>query len=285
MVDKIAAAQSDRQGTKHVVVTLSQMPQIILVEDNITNQRLGLVQLKWLGYSAQAVNSGYLAIQAISEKQYDLVLMDCNMPEMDGYEATRRIREAEIATGHHIPIVALTASAQDKDRLACIAAGMDDYMSKPIDIDLLGTIIARWIGTGIDKVDASGLQPIQESTNQQAFPTLDHKAFDKVRELMLGAGPNVFVESIDEFITYSATMLVKLRKAVLNVDEHEVNQIAHTLKSSTASYGANYLSFLCRDLEARARAGSVDSFGDYLIRIESEFQNVRTALLIERDRE
>src|ERR1700690_1341522 len=100
MIDMIAAVSYDRQSAKEAVKVL---PNILLVEDNLTNQRLALVQLKWLGFRAEAVDSGKQAMQAIVEKQFDLILMDCNMPGMDGFESTRQIRDAETVTGLHIP--------------------------------------------------------------------------------------------------------------------------------------------------------------------------------------
>ena len=120
-------------------------PQILLVEDNLINQRLGLVQLKWLGYIGEIAATGQAAIQAVAKTQYRLVLMDCQMPDMDGLEATRLIRSAEIGTGRHVPIVALTASGLPEDRNACVAAGMDGFLAKPIDIDQLGDMITHWM--------------------------------------------------------------------------------------------------------------------------------------------
>ena len=120
---------------------------ILLVEDNSINQRLGLLQLKKLGYQAEAVSSGHEAITAIAQGHYALVLMDCQMPEMDGYEATGHIRQMESTTGNHIPIIALTANAMPSDRQACLAAGMDDYLSKPVRMEELRAMLERWSTT------------------------------------------------------------------------------------------------------------------------------------------
>ena len=121
---------------------------ILLVEDNLMNQRLGLLQLKKLGYQAEAVSNGHEAVTTVALGRYALVLMDCQMPEMDGFEATVQIRQQELGTSTHIPIIALTANAMPSDRQACLAAGMDDYLSKPVRMEELRAMLERWITPG-----------------------------------------------------------------------------------------------------------------------------------------
>ena len=118
---------------------------VLVAEDNAINQRLALAQLRKLGYKADVVANGHDAVEAVTSGIYSLVLMDCQMPEMDGFTATRAIRALEEHTDHHVPIVAMTANAMDGDREACIAAGMDDYLSKPVRIDDLGRMLERWL--------------------------------------------------------------------------------------------------------------------------------------------
>jgi CheY-like chemotaxis protein len=124
-----------------------QTQPILLVEDTLTNQRLGLLQLKRLGYQAEAVSSGREAVTAVAQGRYTLVLMDCMMPEMDGFEATTAIRQQELETGTHIPIIALTASAMRGDRQKCFDAGMDDSLSKPVRMEDLCAMLERWSTT------------------------------------------------------------------------------------------------------------------------------------------
>ena len=123
---------------------------VLVAEDNPVNRKLALQQLKKLGYAAHAVADGREAIDAVVRDDYDLVLMDCQMPEVDGFEATREIRRAESARGRHVPIVAMTANALEGDREQCLAAGMDDYLAKPVQLAALRAVVERFVhGIGV----------------------------------------------------------------------------------------------------------------------------------------
>jgi CheY-like chemotaxis protein len=123
---------------------------VLVAEDNPVNRKLALQQLKKLGYAAHAVADGREAIDAVGRDDYDLVLMDCQMPEVDGFEATREIRRAEAARGSHVPIVAMTANALEGDREQCLAAGMDDYLAKPVQLAAMRAVVERFVhGIGV----------------------------------------------------------------------------------------------------------------------------------------
>jgi CheY-like chemotaxis protein len=121
--------------------------RILVVEDNHVNQRLAVKQLQRLGFQATTVSNGREAVDAQARQPYDLILMDVQMPVMDGFEAAAEIRRAEIRSRRHVPIVAMTANALNEDRDACLAAGMDDYVSKPVSLKSLGDVLARWLPT------------------------------------------------------------------------------------------------------------------------------------------
>ncbi|MGH2484624.1 MAG: response regulator, partial [Ktedonobacterales bacterium] len=138
---------------------------ILLAEDNEINQKLAHWQLQRLGYSCHVVASGREALEALATRDYELVLMDCQMPEMDGYEATRAIRANEAGSGKHVPVVAMTANAMQGDRAACIAAGMDDYVTKPVQVEELHAMMERWMPT--ENVSAEATPAPRRPTPQQ----------------------------------------------------------------------------------------------------------------------
>jgi CheY-like chemotaxis protein len=119
--------------------------KVLVAEDNATNQRLALAQLKRLGIVADIANNGREAVEAVQCNNYELVLMDCQMPEMDGFQATRAIRRVQQRSGKHVVIVAMTANAMEGNRETCIAMGMDDYISKPVQFDQLQELLVRWL--------------------------------------------------------------------------------------------------------------------------------------------
>ncbi|HEY0798316.1 MAG TPA: response regulator [Candidatus Baltobacteraceae bacterium] len=119
--------------------------RILIVEDNLVNQRLAMKQLTRLGFSAKIAENGRVAVEALRSEHFDLVLMDLQMPEMDGFTATRLIRKDELHTGRHVPIIAVTADARPEDRIACLASEMDDYLSKPVSLESLRDVLQRWM--------------------------------------------------------------------------------------------------------------------------------------------
>ena len=139
----IAERRIDELATAHRAPGVTG--KVLVAEDNTTNQRLALVQLKRLGIAADVVNNGREAVKAVERHNYELVLMDCQMPEMDGFEATRAIRRVQHRSGKHVIIIAMTANAMEGNRDTCIAMGMDDYISKPVQFDKLAELLAQWL--------------------------------------------------------------------------------------------------------------------------------------------
>jgi CheY-like chemotaxis protein len=122
-----------------------QSLKILLAEDNLVNQKVAMAQLRKLGMRTVTASNGLEAVAEVCRNNYALVFMDCQMPEMDGFEATQKIRNLELKTGHHIPIIGLTAHAMEGDRERCIASGMDDYLSKPTSLERLSKILNKWL--------------------------------------------------------------------------------------------------------------------------------------------
>ena len=260
---------------------------ILLVEDNPANQKVALYQLQKLGYAAQAVGNGREALETLQAVQgsggaHGLILMDCQMPEMDGFTATRLIRQAETLTGQHIPIVAMTANAMQGDREACLAAGMDDYISKPIDLSYLRALLAQWLPS-----DPAALAPapaVNEPPPESsaADSPLDPEALEHLRELQRVSDSNFLEDLIDIYFKDSASLLEALRTAMAEGPLTAIHQAAHRLKSSSVSMGARTLGRLCQELEDLSQNGQREQARVRLQKIEAEYRQVRRALEAEK---
>jgi PAS domain S-box-containing protein len=240
--------------------------KILLAEDNAVNRQLALLLLSKLGYRADVVENGFEALEALERQPYDVVLMDVQMPELDGLEATRRIRQ-RWPLGERPRVIAMTANAMQGDREDCLAAGMDDYLAKPIDPDALSAALARSLPLG---------------TARQAAPSaggpLDPVALERLRA-SLGDGTDEFLQSlVGTFLEDAPRQLEALRTAVAQGDGPTARRAAHTLKSTAAAFGATALSDLCRELEELARDGDVEAAAPLVARVESEYATVASAL-------
>jgi PAS domain S-box-containing protein len=229
--------------------------RILVAEDNVVNQQLALALLKKMGYRADVAATGVEALEALERRDYDVVLMDVQMPEMDGLEASRRIRARWPARGPRI--VAVTASAMADDREICFAAGMDDYLSKPIRVDELVAALAR-------------ARPADEP------PVVDPAALARLAEV--GDEPGFVPAMIDAFAEEAARLLRSLREAVAQGNAEDARRAAHSLKSDARTFGASELERLSLELETRAQGGSLDGATALVERIEAEYERVRTAL-------
>jgi PAS domain S-box-containing protein len=268
--------------------------RILLAEDNPVNQRLGVLQLQKLGFSVTAVGHGKAAFDAYmkSPKGYDLILMDCQMPQMDGFEASRAIRDAEATLDRHVPIVAMTASALQGDREACLAAGMDDYISKPVRWIDLQAVVRRWIAAlpavvasttasttaaTAERSSGGGSEtPAPGPAKAEAGP-LDQTILRSLRRLAPRENPQALAELINTFLDSTAARMPDLRLAVLNRDSLMISQIAHSLKGSTGSFGALRLGGLLGQLEALGKSSVFEGTAERLAEIEAEYELVRVA--------
>lgn len=215
---------------------------VLVVEDNAANQKVALLQLRELGIPAHAVGNGIEALEAVTRTQYALILMDCQMPEMDGIQATKEIRKMETITGKRSPIVAMTAHALASDRLECLTAGMDDYISKPVNQKKLAEVIERWMPrltqSTMDTQDITGdlaskKRPIELETLKKTF------------------GAKVAAELMIDFLADSRRLLQKLDNDLELQDVAALKMDLHELKGMTASLYASEMADLSRLLEKR----------------------------------
>jgi two-component system sensor histidine kinase/response regulator len=245
---------------------------ILLVEDNKVNQLVGSKVLQNLGYSFTIANNGVEAVSAFRSGTYDAIIMDCQMPEMDGYEATAAIRQSE-GSASHIPIIAMTAAAMEGDREKCIAAGMDDFVTKPIRLDAVSTALARWV-----KRSQPEPEDIEEAvTHREEADPLDRSQIELLLSLDDGEG-GVLAEIVTEFLSASGEGRSELLRVLGDGDSQALARAAHTLKGASANVGANKLAEVCGGLELHARQAQIADAEALVDQFETEFARATEAL-------
>jgi PAS domain S-box-containing protein len=245
--------------------------RLLLAEDNAVNRQLALLLLEKLGYRTDVVVNGLGALEALRRQPYDVILMDVEMPEMDGLEAARRIHR-EWPDDERPRIIAMTANAMQGDREICLAAGMDDYVSKPIHSDEL----AEALGRCVPRADGPAVAPQPAPAPTNAGRVLDRVALEQLR---VRAGDRAFmVELVETFVRDAPALLETLRGALEGQDAEQVRRAAHTLKSNARVFGATRLAELCQELEAMARAETLAIAAEFLAQIDGEYARVERAL-------
>ena len=269
--------EKDRRQPPPVIDTVEALKNhslILVAEDNEVNQKITINMLGKLGFVAHIANNGVEVVEAVDFLSYGLVLMDCQMPVMDGYEATRAIRKAEQATRQRIPIVAMTANALPEDRVRCLEAGMDDYLPKPVSLQSLQALLERWlpgspvksaepVETGA-KTEQIGQNPVDLARVQDLFG--DDKA--TIREIF------------DIFGTSTAQLLKKLEVAITEKNFENIRSIAHQLAGSGSNLGIDPLHLQSRALEKAATDADMEQITETQKSIHAIVGNV--ALFIEK---
>ena len=227
--------------------------RILLAEDNAINQRVALGHLRRLGYRADVAGNGFEVLEALEGVRYDVVLMDCQMPEMDGYEATTEIRRRE-TRGRHTWIIAMTANSMKGDRELCLASGMDDYVSKPVRREELRAALERCPRQAAPAVNADVISVLQEESEDD---------FANLVGMFLEDGPGLFTE---------------VEKAVAAQDAIGLRRAAHTLKGTCSIFGAEPLCALCESLETAGASGQLAGVAELLIAAQGEMPRVLAAL-------
>ena len=231
--------------------------RILIAEDGLVNQKVALGQLYNLGYRAEAVSNGRELLDALENGHVDIILMDCQMPEMDGFAATAAIRRRE-GTARHTTIIAMTANALEGDRERCLAAGMDDYLSKPVKSDVLRLKLERWTGPHGSVIDQARLAIL--------------------RGIQQPGQPDCVTEVIDLFLMEATSRLEALHGAITRDDAVEIRRVAHLLKGSSATIGATRMAALADELESRDPG---EDAGELMAQLDREWVLVREALKAE----
>ncbi len=252
------------------LIPIAEGARVLLVEDNRVNQIVGLRMLERFGCRTTLANNGQEALSLIARQEFDVVLMDVQMPEMDGLTATRHIREAERATGRHLPIVAMTARAMRGDRETCLSAGMDAYIAKPIDRKELETALRRFTGT------VPGVHP--EKTKSQSAQTGPGSTWEPQIILeKIGGDEELLREVMEIFLEETPKLLVQLRTAVAGGQAHAVERMAHTLKGELSYFGAG-AAVHARELEAIGRINDLRNAEQLLHLSEREVEGLMSAM-------
>ena len=238
---------------------------LLLVEDNPVNQRVAVHMLNKLGYDVEVVENGAKGVSAVANGEYGLVLMDCQMPVMDGFEATATIRRAEGRSGRRLPIIAMTANATQGDRERCLAAGMDDYMVKPVEPARLSALLKTWLSAARSGIDSESLIVPATPTPDLAAATIDmHRLTD-----MFGDDDAVIEEILTEFLHSSRSLNERIKREVRN-HGGGLKSIAHELRGTATNVGANSLYEFANRMETIAADGNWDEIGSLAVRIDGE---------------
>ncbi|MGD9728478.1 MAG: response regulator [Nitrospiraceae bacterium] len=254
----VSPAAVSRHDTSRPVSQL----KVLVADDNLVNQKLTARMLERLGYQPEVVDNGREALKALSGGSYAAILMDCQMPEMDGYEATRVIRAQEKEL--RIPIIALTANALQEDRDHCRAAGMDDYLSKPITTKQLGEVLGRWITAPEPSETEAGLPSAHQSIHSDAL-------FDADRMLVnIGGDPDLFKQLLDMFLERYPLMLREIREALRTQDGPRLERAAHTMKGTAGNLCAAEIIVIAGQLESMGRLGTLDEAPDLFQALEGK---------------
>ena len=252
--------------TQHTLAGIESAPRILVAEDNLINQKLTIRILEKLGYQSDVVENGQEALAALAKGSYALVLMDCQMPVVDGFEATKLLRQREATDQEsttpdsyktrHIPIVALTANAMRGDRERCLAAGMDDYLTKPVRKDDLKGVLDRWIPLSVPPqvTSSNDAERREKGTDTEALSVI----FDVAATLRNIGGDTVLLEDLVElFLERYEAMMERIRTALASKDHTAIEQAAHALKGTANNLSASEVVLSAGQLEALGRLGTL----------------------------
>jgi two-component system sensor histidine kinase/response regulator len=269
IMPEVPVAGVEGSGSAVVAAPGPSHGRILVVEDTPVNQKVAIAMLRRLGYEPALVTNGRDAILETSVHSYDLVLMDCQMPEMDGFEATAAIRAREKINGGHLLIVAMTAHAMQGDRERCIRAGMDDYITKPVRREALESMLTRWLST------IEGAVPVAPDR----WPILDEEILAQLVELETDSQPGLVAEVARLFTEQAPMVLNTIRHAIETHNAQALRARLHALRGTASSIGARSLAEACRGWEERAGALTPVVAREALGQLQGEYERVRLKLM------
>lgn len=278
--------------------------RILMAEDNIVNQKVAALQIKRLNFQVDVVANGQEAINVLQQIPYDLVLMDCQMPEMDGFETTREIRKREALIGkgefpseeslagnkRHIPIIAMTANAMEEDREKYLKSGMDDFISKPLNQVELEKVLEKWM----PRIKNADMHPgtlegemKEEGQSELVAPNIDSSSnaavLTSLRELAGGGPPEVFSSLIHEYLQEGHECFTQMAMALEENDANALKKAAHKFKGSSQIIGAERLAEICKALEDSGCTNVLEEVGKILDHFFAEYQLVEKCLKAEME--
>jgi len=257
--------------------------QVLIVEDNLVNQEVAAGILENIGCRVTTMGNGSYAVDVFGRQRFDLVLMDCEMPVMDGFEATRRIREIEAHRGAvtRTPIIALTAHALAEIREKCLHSGMDDFLVKPFDDLQIGEALRRWIPS-LEQAPREKPVPRPESPSttaaEDAAPIIDLGAIERIRAIQAGNAGSLFGRVVSQFDASTPQIVTAIRSASEADDAEAIWRAAHSLKSSAAALGAARLSRRCAQIETVARESGAKAVCDLLDALDTDLAAAKNGL-------
>jgi CheY-like chemotaxis protein len=243
--------------------------KVLVVEDNAVNQKVAAIILEKFGCRVDLAANGLEALEASMRIAYDCIFMDCQMPEMDGFEATTAIRQREAQTGQRVPIIAMTANAMPSDRKRCLEAGMDDYLSKPVQAEELFAALFPY-----KPEEALVLEPMPAVRPYSE----DADMLSRLSQLQDEHGVELVVELVELFVSNTPMMVTAMREALAQGDPNGLKQTAHTLKGSSSNLGAEPMTSLCMALEEHGQAGKMQAAVPLIDKLEQEFSRIRLTL-------
>ena len=249
---------------------------ILIAEDNPTNQEVLQRQVNLFGHVAVITSNGVEALEKLEKHSFSIVMTDCHMPEMDGFELANAIREREMTTGTRIPIIAITANALQGEAERCLAAGMDDYLSKPVELRKLKRVLARWISE--PRISTGSLESVVEKSSITVdSEAVNSNAIDlELISSFLGNDKDIQQKFLRRFVSQSEPIVEAIVSAIENKEWPQVTQQAHKLKSSSKAIGASALSDHCNRLEQAAKEVGVGWEDDASFQLTQEFERVKT---------